>query len=235
MLVLVLSIVSQRAVEPQQPVSQVSAVHYSLLVLLLLLPSVASPPTAVMVSRTGINSVLVSWSAPSSAPAGYEVFYQVAGGSTLSRGNTSNTELTLTGLTLGNHSFFVVGYGAEGEPVLPSAHSNTASVMIGEILSLSRHSNNCYISVDIPQLPSNLMLTPGSTSIMVSWMQPPYSPSSYNVWHLHCGHYSCQLLCKSSSTTQGSVTVSSSATTYTFSSLTPGSSCMISVYDDWNE
>ena len=121
------------AMEPQQPVSQVSAVHCSLLVLLLL-PSVASPPTAVMVSRTGINSVLVSWSAPSSAPAGYEVFYQVAGGSTLSGGNTSNTELTLTGLTLGNHSFFVVGYGAEGEPVLPSAHSNTASVLIGEIL-----------------------------------------------------------------------------------------------------
>ena len=85
-------------------------------------------------SRTGINSVLVSWSAPSSAvPAGYEVFYQVDGGSTLSGGNTSNTELTLTGLTLGTHSFFVVGYGAEGEPVLPSAQSNTASVMIGEI------------------------------------------------------------------------------------------------------
>ena len=89
-----------------------------------------------MVSRTGFNSVLVSWSVPSSAPAGYEVFYQVAGGSTLSGGNTSDTELTLTGLTLGEHSFFVVGYGAEGEPVLPSAHStdtDTASVIIGEI------------------------------------------------------------------------------------------------------
>ena len=129
---LVLIKLSKRAVVPQQPVSQVSAVHCSLLVLLLL-PSVASPPTAVMVSRTGFNSVLVSWSTPSSASAGYEVFYQVAGGSTLSGGNTSNTELTLTGLTLGNHSLFVVGYGAEGEPVLPSAHSDTASVMIGEI------------------------------------------------------------------------------------------------------
>ena len=85
-----------------------------------------------MVSRTGFNKVLVSWSAPSSVPAGYEVFYQVAGGSTLSGGNTSNTELTLTGLTLGEHSLFVVGCGAEGEPVLPSAHSNTATVMIGE-------------------------------------------------------------------------------------------------------
>ena len=97
---------------------------------------VVSPPTGVTVSRTGINSVLVSWSAPSSAvPAGYEVFYQVDGGSTLSGGNTSNTELTLTGLPLGTHSLFVVGYGAEGAPVLPSAHSNTASVMIGEIVN----------------------------------------------------------------------------------------------------
>ena len=97
---------------------------------------VVSPPTGVTAIRTGINSVLVSWSAPSSAvPAGYEVFYQVDGGSTLSGGTTSNTELTLTGLTLGTHSLFVVGYGAEGAPVLPSAHSNTASVMIGEIVN----------------------------------------------------------------------------------------------------
>ena len=97
---------------------------------------VVSPPTGVTASRTGFKSVLVSWSAPSSAvPAGYEVFYQVDGGSTLSGGNTSNTELTLTGLTLGTHSLFVVGYGAEGAPVLPSAHSNTVSVVIGEIVN----------------------------------------------------------------------------------------------------
>ena len=210
---------SKRAVEPQQPVSQVSAVHCSLLVLLLL-PSVASPPTAVMVSRTGFNSVLVSWSAPSSAPAGYEVFYQVAGGSTLSGGNTSNTELTLTGLTLGEHSFFVVGYGAEGEPVLPSAHSNTATVIIGEMCNYTLNYNNTDVLVDIPQLPSNPTVTPGSTSIMVSWMPPPYSPSNYTV------SYSCQLLCNSSSTTtDGSVTVVATK----ISSLPPGSSCTISV------
>ena len=101
---------------------------------------VANPPTGVSVSRTGFNSVLVSWSAPVSAvPAGYEVFYQVTGGSTLSGGNTSDTELTLTGLTIGTHSLFVVGYGAEGAPVLPSAHSNTASVMIGEIVNKLTH------------------------------------------------------------------------------------------------
>ena len=107
---------------------------------------VVSPPTGVTASRTGFNSVLVSWTAPSSAvPAGYEVFYQVDGGSTLSGGNTSNTHLTLTGLTLGTHSLFVVGYGAEGAPVLPSAHSNTASVMIGEIVNKLTQQLLCYI------------------------------------------------------------------------------------------
>ena len=94
----------------------------------ILFSSVASPPTSVKVSRTGFNSVRVSWSAPSSVPAGYEVFYQVDGGSTLSGGNTSNTELTLTGLTLGTHSLFVVGYGAEGAPVLTVTQLQSLSV-----------------------------------------------------------------------------------------------------------
>ena len=67
------------------------------------------------------------------------------------------------------------------------------------------------------------MLTPGSTSIMVSWMQPPYSPSNYTV---SC---SCQLLCDTTSTMiNGSVTVESGLN-HTLSSLPPGSSCTISV------
>ena len=65
------------------------------------------------------------------------------------------------------------------------------------------------------------MLTPGSTSIMVSWMQPPYSPSNYIV------SYSCQLLCDTT-INNGSVTVKSGSI-HSFSSLDPGSSCTISV------
>ena len=66
------------------------------------------------------------------AVASYEVFYQLTGGgSIVSGGNTSNTELTLTGLTLGNYSIFVVGLGAEGELVLPSDRSNIATITIG--------------------------------------------------------------------------------------------------------
>ena len=99
--------------------------------LLVLLPSVAGTPTAVTANRTGFTSVLVSWTAPSPPPAGYEVFYQAAGCSRLSGGNTSNTELTLSGLTLGEtYSIFVVAFGAEGDPVLPSAHSNTTTIMM---------------------------------------------------------------------------------------------------------
>ena len=84
----------------------------------------------------------------------------------------------------------------------------------------------CY--VDIPQLSSNLILLPGSTFILVSWGQPSYSPTLYTV------SYSCALLCDSSSTTQGSVNITSAATTHTVSSLPPGSLCsidVVAVYD----
>ena len=108
----------------------------SLLVLLffLLLPSVVGTPTGVTANRTGCTSASVSWTAPSTGtpPAGYELFYQLTGeGSIVSGGNTSNTELTLTGLTLGNYSIFVVGFGEEEKPVLPSAHSETTTITIG--------------------------------------------------------------------------------------------------------
>ena len=90
--------------------------------------AVAGTPTGVTASRTGYTSVLVNWTAPSPPlPAGYEVFYQTTAGdsSRLSGGNTSNTELKLTGLTLGEtYSIFVVAFGKEGAPVLPSSHSN---------------------------------------------------------------------------------------------------------------
>ena len=103
----------------------------SLDTVLILLFSVAGTPTSVMATRTGFNSVSVSWTAPSSPPAIYEVFYQVTGMSSTSGGTTSNTELTLTGLSLGSYSIFVVGSGADGDLVLPSVHSNTATIMIG--------------------------------------------------------------------------------------------------------
>ena len=51
--------------------------------------------------------------------------------SSTSGGNTSNTELTLTGLSLGSYSIFVVGSGVVGDLILPSARSNTATVTIG--------------------------------------------------------------------------------------------------------
>ena len=95
--------------------------------LLVLLPSVAGTPTGVTATRNGYNSVLVSWTAPSPAPAGYEVFHQtLAGDSTrLSVGNTTSTMMTVTGLTLEVRYFiFVVSFGVEGAPVLPSGHSN---------------------------------------------------------------------------------------------------------------
>ena len=108
----------------------------TILVLLLLLPSVAGTPTGVTANRTGYTSASVSWTAPSTGtpPAGYEVFYELTVGDKIDskENTTSNTELTLTGLTLGSYSIFVVSFGAEGHPVLPSKHSQPTTVMIGK-------------------------------------------------------------------------------------------------------
>ena len=101
--------------------------------------SVAGTPTDVTAIRSNYNSVLVSWTAPLNPPAGYEVFYQMSAGShtRLSAGNTSDTELTVTGLTLGvTYHIFVVSYGAEEAPILPSDHSMSAVVMLRESMQL---------------------------------------------------------------------------------------------------
>ena len=95
-------------------------------------------------SRTADTDVSVSWTAPSTGPAlgGYEVFYQTAAGSNGSS-TTTTTELTLTGLMLGQtYSIFVVAFGPEGAPVLPSAHSNT------EMISLSGFSGSQVVHND---------------------------------------------------------------------------------------
>ena len=107
----------------------------AILLVLVLLLSVAGTPTNVTASRTGYTSVLVSWTAPSPPPAGYEVFYQTSDDTRLSGGNTSNTELTLTGLTLEKtYYILVVGFGEEGAPVFPSSLSNTTMIMLRESL-----------------------------------------------------------------------------------------------------
>ena len=97
--------------------------------------AVAGTPIAVTARRNGYTSVLVSWTAPSPEPAGYEVFYQITAGisSRVSGGNTSSTELTLTDLTLGEtYLIFVVAFGAAGEPVLPSLQGHT-NIMLCEL------------------------------------------------------------------------------------------------------
>ena len=83
-------------------------------------------------NRTAATSVRVSWTALSTGPTlgGYELFYQTAAGSNGSN-TTTTTELTLTGLVLGQtYSIFVVAFGPEGAPVLPSAHSDTEMITL---------------------------------------------------------------------------------------------------------
>ena len=92
-------------------------------IVLLLLPSVASPPTAVTASRITLTAANITWSAPSPSPAGYEVFYHDSSDNVrVSAVNTTATSFVLSGLTPGvSYSVFVLSYGAVGAPVLPSA------------------------------------------------------------------------------------------------------------------
>ena len=100
--------------------------------------AVAGTPTGVTATRNGYNSVLVSWTAPSTAPAGYEVFHQKTSDAIrLSIGNTTSTMMTVTGLTLGvTYHIFVVSFGSEEAPVLPSAHDKALPITIGELYDI---------------------------------------------------------------------------------------------------
>ena len=202
--------------------------------LLVLLPSVAGTPTGVTATRNGYNSVLVSWTAPSPAPAGYEVFHQTTSDATrLSVGNTTNTMMTVTGLTLGKRYFiFVVSFGEKGTPVLPSNHSNPPVNVTLDQLHRELHTKyNCtkiYIykfhMLAIPQLSGTPTLTPNTTSIMVSWTHPLYFPESYTI------SYSCKLLCDPQTlSVQINTSVTGTANSHTISSLKAGSSCTVSV------
>ena len=94
--------------------------------------TVAGTPTNLTATRlnTGLAHVRLSWSSVSGV-GGYEVFYQLNGSSTVVSGGTTNgTMLDITsGLSPGEtYEFFVVSYGSEGSPVLPSNHSLTTTL-----------------------------------------------------------------------------------------------------------
>ena len=98
------------------------------------LVTVAATPVIVSAGMVSSDNIMVSWTAPSPAPDGYEVFYQTAvDGGAVSGGNTSNTstELTLTGLSTDEeYTIFVVAFGDTN--TIPSPRSNTVTVPAGE-------------------------------------------------------------------------------------------------------
>ena len=150
--------------------------------------------------------------------------YRLTGGCIIvSGGNTSNTELTLTGLTLGSHSIFVVSFGAEGDPILP--RSETVPIIIG--LQYNTICVAYYVKVlfctDIPQIPSVPTLELNSSSIIVSWSLTLFPPVIYRI------SFSCQLVCGLSAVTHQTPIVDGELTTYTITTAAVGNNCSISV------
>ena len=60
------------------------------------------PPSDLTLSRTAMDVLLVSWTAPSQAVTGYVIYYQQDGGERMSVSvEASATSYTITGLTTG--------------------------------------------------------------------------------------------------------------------------------------
>ena len=114
---------------------------YIYIYILFVCVSVAGTPTGLTAVRlnTGLACVQLSWLSVSEV-AGYEVFYEVSSSNSttvMSAGTTTNTMLNITsGLNYTNtYNFFVVSYGSQGSPVLPSDHSNMTTLTLCEYLN----------------------------------------------------------------------------------------------------
>ena len=145
---------------------------------IVLLPSVAGTPTNVTATRIGYNSVLVSWTAPLRLPAGYEVFHQTTSDTDrLSVGNTTGTMMTVTGLTLGvKYYIFVVSFGAERAPVLPSTHSNPPAIVTLQWLK------NCELHTKYNIVHITILVTILYAS---KYTTTEWYTSTHSTYHLH--------------------------------------------------
>ena len=82
---------------------------------LIIVSIVTDAPNGLTFTRTGISSVLVSWSAPiTSTPSGYEVFVINTNDGTSQSNETTDTQLLLN-LTspVTNYTVLVVAYGED--------------------------------------------------------------------------------------------------------------------------
>ena len=96
--------------------------------------TVSDTPTDLSLTRlgTGLLHVQLSWTGSS---PGYEVFYSLSGSNDIqSLVNTTNTTYSVTsGLTQDQtYKFFVVSYGNDSTPVLPSVNSSIESVTLSK-------------------------------------------------------------------------------------------------------
>ena len=98
--------------------------------------TVSDTPTNLILTRlgTGLHHVQLSWSG--SSPR-YEVFYSLSTSGSddiQSAGVTTDTTYSVTsGLTQNQtYEFFVVSYGNDGTPVLPSGNSSIESVTLSK-------------------------------------------------------------------------------------------------------
>ena len=117
---------------------------------LIIVSIVTDAPTGLTFTRTGISSVLVSWSAPITTPSGYEVFVINTNDGTSQSNETTDTQLLLT-LTSPdtNYTVLVVAYGEDlpSESIsvtIPNGKKYLSIILL--YIGFCSYSNNiCYI------------------------------------------------------------------------------------------
>ena len=89
------------------------------------------PPSDLTLSRTAMDVLLVSWTAPSQAVTGYVIYYQQDGGERMSVSvEASATSYNITGLTIGaTYSISMVATSN----TLPSNITESQTITLGSI------------------------------------------------------------------------------------------------------
>ena len=131
------------------------------------------PPTGVTAVQSGLTSVSVSWTAPTSGGpvTRYDIYYVANGGPSTSGGSTNSTTYALTNLQVGvQYNISVIAVGT----FLPSLSANVTRTLSESHFIIIKVIHPSLLShfISVPSTPSLIIAQVTSTSITAMWSQP---------------------------------------------------------------
>ena len=131
------------------------------------------PPTGVTAVQSGLTSVSVSWTAPTSGGpvTRYDIYYVANGGPSTSGDSTNSTTYVLTNLQVGvQYNISVIAVGI----FLPSLSANVTRTLSESHFIIIKVIHPSLLShfISVPSTPSLIIAQVTSTSITAMWSQP---------------------------------------------------------------